>query len=107
MASSRGSLNQADVVDLVAVMEAFEEMNQVVLTLTGRVETVADKRQLVFLFQAHDKEKEIGEVPSLASVRCVIGLRDHKTLESAFLWSLYRIDGELAKVEFRKGATEA
>jgi hypothetical protein len=99
LAASRLSFTGPDWIDISAVTAAFEEQNGVVITITGRVVTVATLRTLQFEIQAHDKRYEIGEVPSLASVKCHPGSSQHGSLESAILWSLYQLDGALARYE--------
>lgn len=102
MAASRISSNSPDVVDLVAVIEAFQEINNCVITLRGRVEPAGGRPSLTFLVEAHDKKSEIGEAPTLGWVRCVIGSSQHATMESAILWSLYQLDGQIAATEMGK-----
>jgi hypothetical protein len=99
LASSRFSVNSPDTIDLAAVMAAFEEINNVWVTLNGRVESVRGVPCLTFLGQAHDKGSEIGEVPPLASVKCHCGFTNHRTMESAIMWTLYQLDGEMARRE--------
>jgi len=102
LASSRYSRNNPDLIDLTVVIDAFQTINGVVITINGRVENVAGNPCLTFLLQAHDKNYEIGEVASLASVRCVPGSSQHLTVESAIMWSLYQLDAQLAVEELRK-----
>jgi hypothetical protein len=102
LATSRFSSNNPDWIDIVEVMAAFEEMNGVVLTLTGRVGSVAGQRSLMMEVQAHDKRYEIGEAPTLASVRCHPGSSNHRSMESAIMWALYQLDGQLAAQELVK-----
>jgi len=97
LAASRFSSNTTDVVDLGCVMEAFEQMNRVHLVLTGRVVESAGARRLQFQLEVHDQRYEIGEVPSLVSVRLIPGLSRHTTMESALLWLLYQADAELGR----------
>lgn len=87
---------------MVEVMAAFEEMNEVVITLTGRVVRVAGLHSLILEFQAHDAKVEIGEAPSLALQRCSIGSTDHLRMESAVMWALYQLDGQMARNEMVK-----
>jgi len=102
LASSRLSLNSPDVIDVAAVMDAFEQMNSVTVALTGRVVDVGGNRCLRFLVEAHDSQREIGEVPSLGFVSVVLGYGSHKTLESAIMWALYQLDWKLAEAELQK-----
>jgi len=101
LASSRFSSNSPDVIDVAAVMEAFQQINKVDIVLTGRVVDVDGHSSLTFWVEAHSKESEIGEAPSLASVRCYLGYGGHKTMESAIMWALYQLDAQIAKYEMR------
>jgi hypothetical protein len=102
LATSRISSNNPDWVDVVEVMAAFEEINRVTITLTGRVVVVAGARSLRLELQAHDNKIEIGEAPSLASQRCSLGYGGYKTMESAIMWALYQLDWQLAQHELDK-----
>jgi len=102
LASSRLSLNSPDVIDLAAVMDAFEQINSVTIALTGRVVDVGGNRCLRFLVEAHDSQREIGEVPSLGFVSVVLGYGSHKTVEGALMWALYQLDWKLAEAELEK-----
>jgi len=97
LAASRFSSSTADVTDLGAVMEAFEEINRVTLVLTGRVVVSAGARRLQFQLEVHDQRYEIGEAPTLACVRLIPGLSRHTTMESALLFLLYQADAELGR----------
>lgn len=97
MATSRISSNSPDWLDVVEVMAAFEQMNECVITLSGRVVDANGLRSLNLEFQAHEKTTEIGDRPSLASVRCQIGSHAHRTMESAVMWALYQLDWAIAK----------
>lgn len=102
MASKRGLSSATDLIDVGEVIKAFEELNNVVLTGRMRVENVVGSPKLVILWEAHDKDHEIGEVPSLGSQRCICGFGRHLTMESAIMWSLYQLDAQLARRELDK-----
>lgn len=103
LAQSRGSLNSPDAVDVASVMEAFEEINQVVLTLTGRVERAAGRSGLKLEIQAHSKEVPIGEAPSLASASVTVGSQGQGRIAGAILQALYSVDAALARMEMEGG----
>lgn len=102
MGSKRGLSSATDLIDVAMVIKAFEEMNNVVLSGRMRVENVGGVAQLVLLWEAHDREREIGEVPVLASQRCVCGHGNHLTMESAIMWSLYQLDAQMARNELER-----
>jgi hypothetical protein len=99
----QSSSHNPDLIDVGEVMAAFEELNNAVLVLTGRVGKSAPEGRLSLELTAYDKNFEIGEVPSLASVRFHPGAHNHRTMESAILWALYRVDGEMARRELLGG----
>ncbi len=107
MATSRISSNSPDAIDVASVMEAFETINKVNIVLIGRVAVVSGSHCLRFLVEAHSKETEIGEAPSLASVNAYLGYGGHKTMEGAIMWALYQLDWQLAEAELRKASKTA
>ena len=96
LASSRFSSNSADVVDVTMVMLAFEAMNK--LRLEVRLTRVDDgvASDLLVAVIAHPPTGEIGEVPPLASTSVKCSALNLKTLDSAVLAALYRLDFQLA-----------
>ena len=106
MGSKRGLSANVDTIDLAMVMRAFEQMNNAVLTGRMKVENVAGHPQLILLWEAHSAEMEIGEAPSLGSVRCSLGSTGHLTMESAIMWSLYQLDAQIARAELDKAHTK-
>lgn len=55
---------------------------------------------------AHDMDQEIGDRPSLASVRLKLGYRECHQMEVVILQALYTLDAELAKGEFAKADSQ-
>jgi len=102
LASKRSLSVSTDLIDLGEVMAAFEEMNNIIVEGRMRVDNVRGTRRVIIQFTAHDRRSEIGEVPPLASVRCVTGDNGHLTMESAIMWSLYQLDAQIAKGELDK-----
>jgi len=102
LATSRIGVNRADLIDVSAVMAAFELMNNVVIEGRMRVESVAGHSQLTILLIAHDARWEIAERAPLASVKCLPSQKGFTTLESAIMWSLYQLDGEMARLELAR-----
>lgn len=99
MASNRFSSNSPDVIDVAAVMEAFQTINKVELSLIGKVDGPEGRASLTFWVHAHDRSVAIWEAQPLASVKCNLGFGGYKTMESAIMSALYQIDWELAKRE--------
>jgi hypothetical protein len=82
------------------VMLAFEAMNK--LRLEVRMMRVDDGQasDLLIAVVAHPPTGEIGEVPPLASASVRCSGMNLKTLDSAVLAALYRLDFKLAEQEF-------
>jgi len=99
LATSRMSSKNPDLQDVSAVMAAFQEMNRVEIVLTGRVVDVGGAQQLRLLVEAHDRNSEIGEAPSLAFVSVILGYGYHRTMEGAIMWALYQLDWKLVDHE--------
>lgn len=99
LAQSRGSSNSPDEVDIVAVMEAFEQMNSVILTLTGRVVRSGGRVGLKLEIQAHNSRLVVGEAPSLACASVTVGYLGRPPIGAAILQALYAVDAELARTE--------
>lgn len=107
MARNRTWSNNPDAVEVGEVMEAFETINRVVLTVTLRVGVLRGARKLVVEIQAHNPEMEIGEQPSLASVRLYPGSTHPPSVDAAILQGLYTIDFELAQQAWATTSSEA
>ena len=101
MATSRFSSNSPDVIDVGAVMEAFEQINQCAITIFGKVEDVRDRKELCWLVQALDTKEDVPDLKVLASVKCHLGSGSHRTMEAALLWALYQLDAQIARYELR------
>ena len=101
MASSRFSSNNPDVIDVGAVMEAFEQINQCCITIYGKVEDVGERKQLCWLVQALDSKEDVPDPRVLASVKCHLGSGSHRTMEAAVMWALYQLDSQIARYEMR------
>jgi len=101
LASSRGTSNGPDMLDLAAVVDAMERTNGIVITISMRTVKSGLYPCLSVLMEAHDQDHEIGEVPTLAYVRLTTGSHDLRTMEAAIMQSLYKLDAELAAIELR------
>lgn len=102
MASNRDSSRSADWRDVVGNLVAFEAINGVRLEIRMSTTDHHGRADLLILVMAHDKDKEIGEVPSLASVSVTCSATRLRTMEAALIHALYSLDGQLAKGEFAK-----
>ena len=102
MASSRLSSNSPDWLDVGEIVKAFQQMNACVIMLYGKVEPVGGNRELVFLIQAEELDPADVAPAVLASVKCHIGSGGHRTMESAILWALYKLDWMLAQQQLAK-----
>lgn len=82
------------------VMLAFETMNNVRLEVRLQRIDVGHRSDLQVTMLAHQRGVEIGDRPPLASVSVTCSDMNLKTLDSAVLASLYRLDFQLAEREF-------
>jgi len=99
LATSRLSLNSPDLIDVAAVMEAFEEMNKCAVTLLLRVERPNGIAKLAMIASALSTNEDVPDPTYLASVSADLSPASHKTMEGAILWALYQLDWRLAEME--------
>jgi len=86
------------------VILAFEVMNRVKLEIRiGRVDD-GPASDLALTALAHDEGTQIGDQPPLASASVKCSAMNLRTLDSAVLALLYRLDFQLAQQEFEKTA---
>lgn len=107
MASSRGTSNGPDTVDVASVMRAFEEMNCVHLVVTLR--TCKGEETPDFWLEGkalswHDTNG-VRQLLAYQSVKC--GSTGLKTMDAAVLNLLYALDFQLAEVEWAKSKPAA
>lgn len=102
MASSRGSSNSADVVDVTAVMEAFQGINQCRLVVLLTTVVDGPGADLLITMEAYDRKPQAPVARPLASVNVTCLALGLKTLDSAVLAALYRMDFQLADLEFER-----
>lgn len=107
MASSRLSLNNPDMIDVGAVMVAFEQMNECKITVLGRVESRDGQQTLCWLISALDQNEDLPDQRYLASVNVPVIGGGHRTIESAIMWALYKLDWELSEMKWGKNTTRA
>lgn len=88
------------------VLLAFEAMNRVKLEIRiGRVDD-GPASDLALTALAHQEGTEIGDQAPLASASVRCSAMNLKTLDSAVLALMYRLDFQLAELEFARAKTE-
>jgi len=102
LALKQGSSSGVDVVDVMYVLAAFEEINkcklEVVISLLG----TAARPQVVLEMRAWEREVDRMEVQPLGYLRQTIGSSGPRSMEAAILQGMYALDGQLAEEEFAK-----
>jgi hypothetical protein len=86
-------------IDIAAVMEAFEEINQVRITVSITLEGTGSERGLRIGAVAEERRGEDTEVTTLASASASFSATNLKTAEAAVLHILYMLDGKIAYAE--------
>jgi len=99
LASSRFTSSSPDCVDVLAVMEAFEEINRIKLTVRLTVEVSARTVVLLAEATAHTRVDAGAEPVLLASRQLRTGYSQKQTMDSAILQLLYGLDAQLAASE--------
>lgn len=107
LATSRISSNSPDLVDVSAVMEAFQQINNCLITLHGRVVSVRGAQELVMIVSALELPEDSPDHTYLASVNVHLGSGQHRTMEGAILWGLYQLDWELSRIGRKKNEQPA
>ena len=100
LASSRGSSNTPDVMDILSAMTAFEQQNTIVLELRLTTAKKGTEDDFWIACLAHDGSAEIGALPPLASVSLSFLALRVKSLDAALFRALYALDAQLALNEF-------
>lgn len=102
MASSRGTSNGPDDVDVRYVLQAFEAMNKCHITITMKLDGRSDSVAMIVEVHAWDTVEDVPEARHLGSHKTVIGYKDRRTMEAAILQALYQLDAHLAREELAK-----
>lgn len=106
MASSRGTSNGPDAVDVASVLVAFEQMNRVRLVVTTR--TCRDTEEPGFWLEgkalSEPDSRGVRTLLAFASVTC--GNKGIRSLDTAFLRLLYALDFSIAERELRSVETK-
>jgi hypothetical protein len=100
LASSRDTRNSADVRDVISVMSAFQEQNQVRIEMRLELKTDVKGQDIVMYLAAHERGKEFGEAPSLASVSVTCLAMNKASMEACLIHALYVLDFQLALHEW-------
>jgi hypothetical protein len=86
-----------DVVDVLAVISAFEEMNNCSIHIRLFTQATKKAKVLQVLLSAWEGQYESPEAKHLASYQSTWGFFDPKSLESVILQGLYHLDARLGE----------
>lgn len=93
-------------IDVAALMEAFEEINQVKIILSITLEGTGSLRGLRIGAVAMENNSPSTEATVLASVNASFSAMNLKTVEAAVMHVLYLLDGKIAYQEMAGGAAK-
>lgn len=102
MALKQPLLNSVDVVDVVCVLDAFQSINNVHLTLELWLESTTKQLVMVLEMRAWEVGADKLAVQPLASLKQMIGSSAPRSMEAAILQGLYGLDAQLAEGEFAR-----
>jgi len=102
LASSRDSSRGADSVDVLAVLEAFQEINQCDIKVELFAQFTGKLGVLQVVLRAVSKPEPDVEPVVLASQQLTLGYNNYRTLEQTILNGLYQLDAALARAELAK-----
>lgn len=102
LASSRGTSNGPDDVDVRYVLQAFEEMNHCQLTIHMRLDGKYPSIALLVEVNAWERQENVLEAQHLGSCKTTIGYKDRRTMGAAILQAMYQLDEHLAREELAK-----
>lgn len=106
MARSRQTLNQIDVTDVAVAWAAFEEINQVQVTISVLMIERGTAREPQLRGLAVSLPEVNGVPLPKVSVSATCWAFDHKSLDTAVFHLLYTLDGLIASAEFGSVANE-
>lgn len=101
MPVARGTVSSPDMEDVAACLHAFEEMNQVSVTVSLSVDSSTSRPFVVAVAAARTLPTVDAEPVDLASVRKKVDGSEWKTMEALLLNLLYMLDGKLAALEMQ------
>lgn len=96
MGSRHHSLQMTEVADVTDVLNGFEMHNNVRIEIRLNVLLTSKGPDLVMRAAAHDAGREIGDLPSLASVSVKCSAMNLRTMMGALTHLLYALDFQLA-----------
>lgn len=99
MASSRNSLNQIDLTDVAVAWAAFEEINQVMVTINMHLVLRGATREPQLYGVAVSFPAVDGVAKPRDSVSATSWVFSHKSLDTAVFHLLYTLDGLIAEAE--------
>jgi len=102
LALSRDTRNGADLIDVAAVMVAFQAINEVTVEIRCGLAAGTNNALLSFVFTAFTLETADAEPVLLASVTRRVPFSAARTMDAAILQGLYALDAEMARGEFTK-----
>ena len=102
MASSRGTSNGPDWLDLAELIAAFEEQNGVRVSLRMGLVTRGIASDLTVVGEVWDRNQESGEAKPLASQTVLCRRERFRTMEGLFTFLMYQLDFQLAELEWAK-----
>jgi hypothetical protein len=86
----------SELADVRGILIAFEEHNRVKVTFTMELVWLNGVPDIAIEIAAHDREKGVGEAPSLASVRLKCSALNLKHVTGVVIHALYALDFQLA-----------
>jgi len=102
LASSRGTLNGPDLVDVHAVLIAFEHINSCRLRVELFVQRTTKMEVLQMKVSAFEIQDLDQDPKLLVSHQSTIGFGKARTMDVAILQALYKLDADLANLELAK-----
>jgi len=99
LASSRGSQNQIDLTDVATAWGAFEEINQVHVSITVERAQRGAQREVRLTGTAVPRTAGSTGLRHWACVSANSWVFDHKSLDTAVFHLLYTLDGLIASAE--------
>ena len=99
MASRQHYLAIVGVRDVAHFLAAFEGLNSCSLSLSITVKVYNSRPDLGLTMHAYTKPPAGAEPVLLASSHCNLAAENFQTLDAAIMFSLYKLDSELARLE--------
>jgi len=106
LASSRDSSNSADSVDVLAVLQAFQEINKCEIKVELFAQCTGKLGVLQVVLRALALPEPDVERVVLASQQLTLGYSTGRTLDQVILNGLYQLDAALARAELAKTRTK-